>query len=138
LAGLNRQRPPEARAVLPKAVNRLYSVSRRPLVALANLKSITFGTGSSSCKSTRMFEGFKSRWLIAFWSGCWTVEQTWPNTASRAGSSRRCRWHYSVIRCSSSLVFVFMSVFVSVREPLTESSMRLVLEEFAPAVKLAE
>jgi hypothetical protein len=41
-------------------------------------------------------------------------------------------------------VFVFVSIFVSrfvyvsVYDPLAERSMRLVLEEFAPAVKLAE
>ena len=36
-------------ATLPKAVNRLCSVSRSPLVALARPKSITLGTGLSSC-----------------------------------------------------------------------------------------
>ena len=35
-------------ATLPKAVNRLCSVSRIPLVALARPKSITLGTGLSS------------------------------------------------------------------------------------------
>jgi hypothetical protein len=36
------------------------------------------------------------------------------------------------------VVFAFVFVDVSVYEPLAESLMRLVLEEFAPAVKLAE
>jgi hypothetical protein len=49
-----------------------------------------------------------------------------------------------VFRFVSVFVFVFVSIFVSmfvyvsVYDPLAERSMRLVLEEFAPAVKLAE
>ena len=53
-------------ATPPKAVNRLCSVSRRPLVALARPKSITLGTGLPSWLSTRMFVGFRSRWMIPF------------------------------------------------------------------------
>ena len=56
-------------ATLPKAVNRLCSVSRIPLVALARPKSITLGTGLSSWASTRMLEGLRSRWMIPFWCG---------------------------------------------------------------------
>ena len=51
-------------ATPPKAVYTLSSPSRRPPVALARPKSITLGTGSSSWASTRMLEGFRSRWMI--------------------------------------------------------------------------
>jgi hypothetical protein len=49
----DRQRPPELRNCSPE-------------VALANPKSMTLDTGLPSWLSTRMFEGFKSRWMIPF------------------------------------------------------------------------
>ena len=51
---------------LPNPVNSVCSVSCKPLVAFASPKSITFGTGLPSWLSTRMFPGFKSRWMIPF------------------------------------------------------------------------
>ncbi len=54
-------------ATVPKAVYRLCSVSGRPRVGVGRPKSITFGTGRSSWLSTRMFRGFRSRWMIPFW-----------------------------------------------------------------------
>jgi len=43
----------------------LCSVSRCA-VALATPKSMIRGSGLPSTSLTRMFEGFKSRWMIAF------------------------------------------------------------------------
>ena len=52
-------------------------------------KSITFGTGSPSCSVTRMFDGFRSRWMMPFWWACCTAWQTCTNSsqplARRAG-----------------------------------------------------
>ena len=45
-------------------------------VALATPKSITLGTGLPSCIATRMFVGFRSRWMIPFWWACCTAAQT--------------------------------------------------------------
>ena len=53
-----------------KAVKSVRSVSR-PCVALAMPKSITLGTGTPSCRVTRMFDGLMSRWMMPFWWACW-------------------------------------------------------------------
>ena len=39
-------------------------------------KSITFGTGLPSAIVTRMFDGFRSRWITPFWCACCTAWQT--------------------------------------------------------------
>src|SRR6266487_2976471 len=47
-------------------VNSVLSVSSF-CMALAMPKSMTFGTGTLSCRATRMFEGLMSRWMMPFW-----------------------------------------------------------------------
>ena len=69
---------------LPNAVNSDCSVSCKPVVAFARPKSITFGTGLPSWLSTRMFDGFKSRWMIPFWCACCTALQICVNRLSRS------------------------------------------------------
>ena len=32
-----------------------------------------FGAGLPSISVTRMLDGFKSRWMMAFWCACWTA-----------------------------------------------------------------
>ncbi len=75
----------------PNCVNSVRSVSRGP-VALATPKSITFGTGRSSYRATRTFDGFKSRWMTPFWCACCTAWQTGTKSSSR---SRGPRWFWS-------------------------------------------
>ena len=74
----------------PNVVNKLCSLSCIPLVALARPKSITLGTGMPSWFSTRMFVGFRSRWMIPFWCACCTAEQICRKSARRSGKPRRC------------------------------------------------
>jgi hypothetical protein len=50
----------------PRRVSSVLAVSGRS-VALAIPKSMTFGTGSPSISVTRMFDGFRSRWITPFW-----------------------------------------------------------------------
>ena len=52
----------------------------------ATPKSITFATGWSSCRVTRMFDGLRSRWMMPFWCACWTAAQTCRNSSRRAGN----------------------------------------------------
>ena len=49
---------------------------------------MTFGTGSPSWLSTRMFVGFKSRWMIPFWCACCTAEQIWRKSVRRSGQTK--------------------------------------------------
>jgi hypothetical protein len=60
----------------PVSVNSVFSVSRW-LTALATPKSITFTHGLPSWTVTRMFDGLRSRWMIAFWCACCTAAQAW-------------------------------------------------------------
>ena len=62
---------------IPEEVRTVFSVNRRPVVALAIPKSITFGAGFPSRPVvTRMLEGLMSRWRIPFWCACWIAAQT--------------------------------------------------------------
>ena len=65
-----------------KAVKSVWSV-RRPSVALAMPKSITFGMGTPSWSVTRMLDGLRSRWMMPFWCACWIAWQTCENSSSR-------------------------------------------------------
>ena len=49
-----------------KAVKTVLSVRRSPEVAFAIPKSITFGMATPSLTVTRIFEGFRSRWIMPF------------------------------------------------------------------------
>ena len=82
------QRRAQARCRTP--VNSVCSVSCRPVVALARPKSITLGTGLPSWLSTRMFDGFRSRWMMPFWWACCTAEQICMNRSSRSGMLSLC------------------------------------------------
>ena len=63
-------------------------MSRGP-VALAMPKSMIFGWAFPSTSETRMFEGFRSRWMMAFWCACWTPSHTSMNSLSRSSVGRR-------------------------------------------------
>ena len=57
-------------------------------MALASPKSMTLGTGTPSWLSTRMFVGFRSRWMIPFWCACCTAEQIWRKSSSRSRQAK--------------------------------------------------
>jgi hypothetical protein len=56
----------------------------RGVVALASPKSMMRGTGLPSTSTTRMFAGFRSRWMMAFWCACCTPSQAWMKSSSRS------------------------------------------------------
>ena len=66
------------------------------LNALARPKSITFGTGLSSCSVTSRLLGFRSRWMIPFWCACCTAEQICTNRFRRSLMFSRQASQYSV------------------------------------------
>ena len=65
----------EDQLLLRGGVNRVSAVTRCE-VALAKPKSMIRGTGLPSTSPTRMFVGFRSRWMMAFWCACCTPSQT--------------------------------------------------------------
>jgi hypothetical protein len=53
---------------------------------LPNNRTLTVmrGVGLPSTSTTRMFDGFRSRWMVAFWCACCTPSQTRMNNCSRS------------------------------------------------------
>src|SRR5215204_3260063 len=47
-------------------------------------KSMTLGTGLSSCSVTSTLPGLRSRWMTPFWCACCTARHTWMNSSSRS------------------------------------------------------
>ncbi len=80
----------------PSSVTIVRSVNFFP-VALAMPKSMTLGTALPSTFATSTLEGFRSRWMIAFWCACWTPSQTCTNSSSRSRAASRWRSQYSLI-----------------------------------------
>jgi serine/threonine protein kinase len=65
------------------------AIARVCEIALATPKSIIRGIGFPSTSHTRIFEGFRSRWMIAFWCACCTPSQTWTNISSGLSGGRQ-------------------------------------------------
>ncbi len=79
--------------IIPSSVScRLCPASpAAPASALATPKSITLGTARPSTSATRMLDGLRSRWRIAFWWAWCTAWQTGTNSPSRSRSPSRWR-----------------------------------------------